>query len=292
MKTYSLTSRYYNGLAPYNYSFGLPRQYKIVGSNDGVTWTSIQDAQFSAAPITTAATITTYSQTTANYSIVTTTSAITQQSNNSITGYANALNAYSYFRIIVRAIMGTNLGFTNPASDTRANFFWNVNFTPATSSVSMALDPGVPNQLNIGGSLNINGLTLGGPIFVSASNATASPAIDGTTTMNMTTHFPGAVMPQGTLFLVRLSSTFVFPTSNQINVTFAANINNAGWNGIGACQHLANADYTYFGDMVPFYNAGGQGPIQFGIFLRFFNTFPAAGAYPIGSLTISVYKIF
>jgi len=165
MKTYNLTSRYISASTPYNFAYALPRQYKIVGSNDGVTWTSIQDAQFSAAPITTAATSTTYSQTTATYNIVTTTSAITQQSNNSITGYANALNAYSYFRIIVRAIMGTNFSFSNPNTDTRTNFFWNVNFSPVASCVSMALDNATPNQLNIGGSLGIgNGLGVTGPI--------------------------------------------------------------------------------------------------------------------------------
>jgi hypothetical protein len=206
--------------------------------------------------------------------------------------YGNTASSFTYFRLIVSRIC---------SNETTCNIGeWGLTFdkvattTTTNSSVSLALDNAVPNQLNVGGSLNINGLTLGGPgpIFVSGTNIIASPAPDGTGTMNLTTYFPGAVIPQGTLFLVRLSSINVTPSTAQINVSLQANVNNNGWFGIGSCQHFANADYTYFGDMVPFYNAGGQGPIQFGLFLRFFNTSPAAGAYPIGSLTISVFKIF
>ena len=57
-------------------------------------------------------------------------------------------------------------------------------------------------------------------------------------------------------------------------------------------QHFANTDYLYFGDMVPFYNQGGAGPIQFGFTIRYFSNTPTTGAWPAGSLTLSVYKIF
>jgi hypothetical protein len=256
------------------------KTFYIVASNDQNNWFPIQSGTSSTNPY--GANTMSYVSPTTNFSLT----GGTTQNGFTVTTYSNYTgNAYTYFRIIITNNYG---GLAAAIGE------WLINFTPTASSVSLALDNATPNQLNIGGSLNINGLTLGGPgpVFVSGTNTAASPAADAIGQVIMTSYFPTVIMPQGTLFLVRLSSTYVASTNYQQNVNLAYNINNGGWSYLPACQHFANTDYTYFGDMVPFYNAGGQGPIQFGVSFRFFSNYPIAGTYPTGCLTISVYKIF
>jgi hypothetical protein len=59
---------------------------------------------------------------------------------------------------------------------------WLINFTPVTSAVSLALDIATPNQLNVGGSLNIlggflkcNNVALNGAYYYKMTNDFTSP---------------------------------------------------------------------------------------------------------------------
>ena len=132
----------------------LPKTYLIAGSNDGTTWYPIQYGVAAAQYITTA---NTYS------SVIIVNSASAQSAGASsitTTTYSSfTTRAYTYFRLFISSIFATSSGSQADIGE------WNIQFTPTTSSVSMALDNGTPNQLNIGG-----GLGLGGPI-TSTSNS-------------------------------------------------------------------------------------------------------------------------
>jgi predicted acyltransferase (DUF342 family) len=182
MKNFFLTSRYFTA-APFSFAYALPRVFKIVGStNNGASWNSIMDCSFGTAPISTTTGAAMYSQSTPIYFLTTTTTQTTQPTQNTnmtVYGYSESASPYTYFRIIVRSIMATQLGFINSGGDGRTNFFWNPTFVPVTSAVSLSLDIGVPNQLNIGGALttvgavNVGGIittTLGGTLASTSGN--------------------------------------------------------------------------------------------------------------------------
>ena len=147
------------------YQYRLPLQYTIAGSNDGNTWVDIQDGAYNAMPITNTgitmpATDGTKPYSTATYNVSTATSTaggtLTTLNNNAITTYSTSTASYTHFRIIIKRVFSGMHGTTSLASG-NAGFFWNINFIPTTSSVSLALDNAVPNQLNVGGALGIAG---------------------------------------------------------------------------------------------------------------------------------------
>ena len=151
---------YFNG-----YSLGtqpsfqadLPRSYSIAASNNGTTWYDIHDATFSAWPgnLSAGATYAAVSQTTSFYSVYNATS--TTVNNNAITPYTTLqTSAYTYFRLIVKSTIGTS-NFGTSGGNGVLRCFWSPIFTPQTSSVSLALDNGAPNQLNVGGAMSIAG---------------------------------------------------------------------------------------------------------------------------------------
>jgi len=122
----------------------LPKTYWIVGSNDGSTWYPIQSA--SAAAATTTATNTLVP------GVITVNSTSTQTFGSttiSTTAYGTTTNSYTYFRLIGNTVTigGTVMEIGG----------WFINFSPTTSSVSLALDNATPNQVNLGGSLSIGG---------------------------------------------------------------------------------------------------------------------------------------
>ena len=147
------------------YQYRLPLQYTIAGSNDGNTWVDIQDGAYNAMPITNTgitmpATDGTKPYSTATYNVSTATSTVggttTTLNNNATTTYSTSTASYTHFRIIIKRVFSGMHGTTSVASGL-AGFFWNINFIPTTSSVSMALDNGLPNQLNVGGAMNVAG---------------------------------------------------------------------------------------------------------------------------------------
>ena len=151
LTSYYLQPSIFNGS---NYIARMPATYTIAGSNDGTTWYGIQDASFTSTPVPNS---TTNIVNTVTYTIPTSTTAAIQ-TNNSIKGYGTSSSAsYTYFRFITGSMMSTRFGAT--ASDTALNVNWFPNFSPASSSVSLALDNITPNQLNIGGSLSTCGET-------------------------------------------------------------------------------------------------------------------------------------
>jgi hypothetical protein len=140
-----------------NYQCLLPATWKIVGSNDGTAWYSIQDASCTALPGISGTSIA--QQSTSTYTITTNTSTLSQNSNANITGYSTAVKTYTYFRIIVQSILEGKFSIndTNAGNKGQVEMYFFPTFTPASSAVSLALDPATPNQLNIGGSLGIAG---------------------------------------------------------------------------------------------------------------------------------------
>ena len=249
-KNYNFLSRWFNA-SPFSYSSLLPASYRIVASNDGISWVSIHDAAFTAAPISTSTSLTT-SQPTLFYNI-TTSGTATQQSNNSITGYAAAANAYTYFRIIVKTMIGTQFGFSNPQNDTRLNFFWTPYFVPASSAVSLALDSTVVNQLNLNGKMlltsdaNINGLTVGrGSGNMSQNTAVGYEALLKNTSSNNT-----AVGHASLSNTTGANNTAV----GQATLTCLANANNNTAAGTGALYNTTTGgNNTALG-----YQAGNTG---------------------------------
>jgi len=144
-----------------------PATYTIAGSNDGNSWYNIQDVSLISFPQTTVT-----SNGNAPWSIITTTDTsgtTIQQTSFSVTSYAGSANAYTYFRFIIKSTIGNKFSNTNYGWGNMRGFF-NFNFTPTTSSVSMALDNTTPNQLNIGGQLSIGGsLTTSGAASIGGS---------------------------------------------------------------------------------------------------------------------------
>jgi hypothetical protein len=130
-----------NNYSFYQSSAQAPATYYICGSNDNSTWYPLIKAVAT--------------QVTGQTSVYTIPSGATSTSgtvsNITYNSYGYGSNAYTYFRLVI-----TNL---TSCTDGRAFFYeWTPAFTPATtSSVSLALDNVVPNQLNIGGSLSIAG---------------------------------------------------------------------------------------------------------------------------------------
>ena len=144
----------------------IPKAYYICGSNDGSTWYPIQYVTFTSTPV--ASNTATTSQSTATYTINSTTTVQTQNASTAVYCYSTSLNAYTYFRIVVTtAIYTSTLSSLTFTGDGYLCFFWTPYFIPVTSAVSLALDPGLPNQLNVGGGLNVGGaLSINGALSV------------------------------------------------------------------------------------------------------------------------------
>ena len=109
-----------------------------MGSNDGSTWSKLQDGSITALPVPST---NNGSQNTSNYTISTSGSA-SQFANNTITGYAAASSTYSYFRVVVKNIIGNQYGATTE-SPGFLEMAWNPTFTSgslSSSSVFMQLD--------------------------------------------------------------------------------------------------------------------------------------------------------
>jgi hypothetical protein len=152
----------------------LPGTFYICGSNDNSNWYPIIYVTFTGAQVSSPNT----SPTTPTYTIPSGTasaasiSAITSNSNGTYTTYGNGTNSYTAFRMVVTQQMGTLSG-----ASTNSGWLsigeWTPSFIPGSSAASLALDPAVPNQLNVGGALSVaNTLSVGGgitPIYASPS---------------------------------------------------------------------------------------------------------------------------
>jgi hypothetical protein len=108
-----------------------PKNYYIIGSNDGTNWYPIQYASGNTTPFTA------FNQLCTSYLLVTTTT-ITQtiqggQAGSFTTiGYPTSTNSYTYFRLVVTANWGYLNGNTNVGQ-------WYINFTAYTPSLVQAL---------------------------------------------------------------------------------------------------------------------------------------------------------
>jgi len=160
----------------------LPKIYTIVGSNDGSTWSKIQDGDITSSPGVSAAF--NNSQATSTYTI-TTSGTAKQANNNDLTGYPTASNTYTYFRIIVTNLIGTGTyGATSEGLDTHKilQFGWTPTFisttiTPiATQNITLSL---VTNTVTIPSSISNSTGTLS--YYLSTSFGTTSSIASITT---------------------------------------------------------------------------------------------------------------
>jgi len=161
----------------------LPGKYTIAGSNDGSTWFRIQDGNVTALPVASAAT--NNSQNTSTYTI-TTSGTATQASNNSLTGYSTASNAYTYFRIIVTNLIGNGTyGATSDGalSDSLLQFGWTPTFNTATSNPYAWVGIGKTNPicpLDISGLTQVTGdVSMNNRLFVSSVGINQSTITSG-----------------------------------------------------------------------------------------------------------------
>ena len=154
----------------------MPKTFWIVGSNDGSTWYPIQYCSFSVQPSSTnnalisgVVTVGAASSTVGSATLTTSTP-------------STMANAYTYFRLIALTVCATS-GANNLEIGE-----WLINFSPASSAVSLALDIATPNQLNVGGSLFVTGPTKLGSTGISFS--TFQFGSYGGTSASSTINFP------------------------------------------------------------------------------------------------------
>ena len=206
-----------------------PASFTIAGSNDGSTWYAIQNVNTTALP-SYFSTSSTSSQTTAKFIVGN--SPTTPQNNATITGYSTSSNAYTYFRIFVQLTFGTR--FSIATGDGYLSFLFSPVFTPATSSVSMALDAGVPNQLNIGGSLGVTGY-LKQP-FVGFNYSRITSAVTFATTTQISVGISSAGYNYMIIDSGHISSTgtFTAPVSGYYTFSFS------GWTTATAGTYAAS----------------------------------------------------
>jgi hypothetical protein len=121
-----------------------PRTFWILGSNDGTSWNPIHYA-------TTTATSGVYPNFTyiGNFNVTSGTAVNGFTTVTTFPSYSSL--SYTYFRIVVIST------FPNVGNTYTYIGEWAPVFTPASSAVSLALDNGSPNQLNVAGSLGIVG---------------------------------------------------------------------------------------------------------------------------------------
>ena len=211
---------YYFG-TQYNCPADLPKTFTIAGSNDGVNWVAIQDGNFTAWPGNLAASNATTGQTTSIYSVSTATT--TTINNNSITSYStNQTTAFTYFRLIIKS--NCNGQFSAAGSFGYARTFWVPTFTPATSAVSMALDVGLPNQLNVGGAMNVAGtLSAAGAMNVAGALGIAGGITPMYSTPSFTSGQVGYVQTAVASGTMLAAGTACFTTTNLPIGVYIAN---------------------------------------------------------------------
>jgi hypothetical protein len=128
------------------YGTRLPQVFYIVGSNTGTgTWTPIfkgDTASTTGASISATVSLTELGSSGTISNFYGSTSL-------TYTTYGNLASSFIYFRLVVSEICGNDI--TCNIGD------WGLTFTPAASSVSLALDNATLNQLNIGGAMNVGG---------------------------------------------------------------------------------------------------------------------------------------
>jgi len=136
----------------------LPGNYTIAGSNDGSTWYDIQDVSFTGLPPGTSGSVVTPQTTNyMNVSAIGTVTASTTAITNAITStYGYQTKPFIYFRFITKNTLTSGVA-AGGGNGYMIQYAIQMNFTPVSSTISMSLDPGIPNQLNIGGSLAIAG---------------------------------------------------------------------------------------------------------------------------------------
>ena len=186
-----------------------PGTFYICGSNDSTTWYPLVRGVFGSVPYLVGSTITLIPSPIYN---VTTTSQNALTITNTFNSVNNNTTAYIYFRLVVTNVMGTLGGATlytgNNATSLGLQFNeWTPYFTPTTSAVSMALDNGLPNQLNVGGALSVAGtMNVAGTLTSFASFSTTNTSVNAASVV--------------TLSLSTLSNNgnFIVSNNNTINV--------------------------------------------------------------------------
>jgi hypothetical protein len=159
LNNFSMITFAYNGAANFNAS-RFPKTYYICGSNDATTWYPILSGTWATYPV---ANTTLSSTSTFTLSSLTTTYPSTATSGSlTYSTYGNSSNAYTYFRIIVTAVLGSStVGATSYTAADGAvgpcSFIWNPVFNPATtvgpSKTLLYMDASNINQLDVSGSL-------------------------------------------------------------------------------------------------------------------------------------------
>jgi hypothetical protein len=165
-----------------NNTGNLPGTFYICGSNDGSNWYAIMNTTFAALPFASTTTQAfTPAYTIPSGSVSGSTSGGGTGSIN-YTTYGNSFNSYSYFRFVVTNLLGSTIGGSTDGYLLLGEL--SLVFTPPNSSVSLGLDSGTPNQLNVGGTLNVtNNLNVAGQLNVGTTINRGGYALFGLSTL-------------------------------------------------------------------------------------------------------------
>jgi hypothetical protein len=156
----------------------------------------------------------------------------TPQNNAPITGYSTSSNAYTYFRIFTQLTFGTRFSISSVQSDGFLAFGIVPFFTPATSSVSLALDNAVPNQLNVGGAMSVaGGLYRQNIPYLFRVQTAAQTILNSTSTVVLFDTIQRSGLDVG---LSYSGGTFTNITNNTIYYNISSNIGFGGNNTSGA----------------------------------------------------------
>ena len=135
LQSYSFYTRGTSGTSNNNASFlsNMAGYYVIVGSNDGTTWTKLQDAKFNGAPSGMTNNVgTQVIPKDTSYNLTTNIGSQVQQlTSNNITNYSAALESYTYFRLIVTNLAG---GGPRNATTTTTMTLFGINGTTTNAS--------------------------------------------------------------------------------------------------------------------------------------------------------------
>ena len=179
LNRFNLTTNRYSG-----WGSQFPKQFFICGSYDGsANWYPLIQSNFTSTPISPNMVNTTQG--------TTNTFSIPSGTGNGVTGamsyttYGNSFNSYNHFRIVVTNVIGTNYSGTNNTGN--VGFFWCPIFTVPSSSVSLSIDNALPNQVNLGGTLNVtNQLNVANQLNVGTTINTGGYALFGLSTITYT----------------------------------------------------------------------------------------------------------
>jgi len=253
-----LTSYFFHTLisSPYDYTKHLPGAYVIAGSNDGTTWTMLQDASSASYPPGAAPSSTTMRRVpdgTGSFSLTSDIgNQIRQYTYNYITNYAAAANSYIFFRLITKSLLGYNSDNSRPTitGGSYLTLGWNPTFSFLNEPLRITKQIITPNynQLNVS-----SGATFTGKFGIGTTNPKSTLNIRGggsaTVSFMQENTFAASQLTKGILNDINANGVITgpAPSGGTIYIYWRDGGSNYIWSGAGTVmtftgQHKVVAD--------------------------------------------------